>query len=96
MRRPARTRRLSIAAILSLLAFVVLMGEGARSLWSWEQVAVGNGMALGVDAGSFFFAYDNQGMVILPDQNRQFSPQLPHHRRGVPHSGQRFGDARMS
>lgn len=33
MRRPTRTRRLSIAALASLLAFVVVSGAGVRSLW---------------------------------------------------------------
>jgi len=40
MRRPTRTRRLTIAAVLSLMAFGVVTGAGVRSFWSldcWEN-----------------------------------------------------------
>lgn len=43
MRRPTRTRRLSIAAIVSLLAAVVVAGAGVRSLWSEDSWQSGNG-----------------------------------------------------
>lgn len=51
IRRPTCTRRLSIAAILSLLAFVVVAGAGVRSLrisdeWhfgSWRTITLANG-----------------------------------------------------
>lgn len=36
MHRSTRTRRLSIAAIVSLLAFVAVAGIGARSFWTWD------------------------------------------------------------
>ena len=43
MRRPTRTRRLSIAAIVSLLACVVVTGLGVRSLWIWDAFgSIGN------------------------------------------------------
>ena len=38
MRRPTRTRRLSIAAIWSLLAFFVVAGAGARSYWIADEL----------------------------------------------------------
>ena len=37
MHRPTRTRRLSIAAIVSLVVFALLGGAGVRSLWIWDQ-----------------------------------------------------------
>jgi len=37
MRRPTRTRRLSIAAIISSLAFAVIAGAGVRSVWIWDH-----------------------------------------------------------
>lgn len=51
MRRPTRTRRLSIAAIISLLASVAVAGAGVRSLYfsdewhfgSWRRIALANG-----------------------------------------------------
>jgi len=42
MRRLARTRRLSIAAMLSLLAFVVLAAAGIRSLWVFDAIGRSN------------------------------------------------------
>lgn len=36
MKRPTRTRRLSIAAITSLLAFMALASAGVRSFWTWD------------------------------------------------------------
>lgn len=36
MRRPTRTRRLSIAACLSLLVFVLVGSAGVRSFWIWD------------------------------------------------------------
>ena len=38
MRRPARTRRLSIAAIWSLLAFMGMAGAGVRSFWIADEL----------------------------------------------------------
>ena len=38
MRRPTRTRRLSIAATVSLLAFVILVVAGIRSLWVFDAI----------------------------------------------------------
>lgn len=37
MHRPTRTRRLSLAAMVSLLAFVVLAAVGVRSYWTWDE-----------------------------------------------------------
>jgi len=36
MRRPTRTRRLSIAAISSVVLFGVVAGAGVRSFWVWD------------------------------------------------------------
>lgn len=38
MRRPTRTRRLSIAATVSLLAFLVVAAAGIRSLWVFDAI----------------------------------------------------------
>ena len=37
MRRPIRTRRLSIAAMASLLLFVAAASAGVRSFWRWDN-----------------------------------------------------------
>src|SRR6185312_12001459 len=37
MHRPTRTRRLSIAAIVSLLLFIVVAGAGVRSFWVRDE-----------------------------------------------------------
>ncbi|HEX5242368.1 MAG TPA: hypothetical protein VFW23_03820 [Tepidisphaeraceae bacterium] len=56
MRRPTRTRRLSIAAIASLLAFVVAAAAGVRSFWisdTWifaicqSEIALSSGCVTG-------------------------------------------------
>ena len=44
MRRPTRTRRLSIAAISSLLAFAVVASAVARSFWTFDEWDFGNRM----------------------------------------------------
>ena len=43
MRRPTRTRRLSIAAIVSLLLFAAVAVPGIRSFWTWEVWSNHNG-----------------------------------------------------
>ncbi len=43
MRRPTRTRRLSIAAIVSLLLFAMVAVPGIRSFWTWEVWSNHNG-----------------------------------------------------
>jgi len=42
MRRPSRTRRLSIVAIVSLLAFVAVAAAGIRSLWVFDAIGKPN------------------------------------------------------
>jgi len=64
MRRPTRTRRLSIAAIASSLAFVVVAGAGIRSLWNldcWENANGRWGIAL---AGGCAHFNHHSGMVV--------------------------------
>jgi hypothetical protein len=58
MRRPTRTRRLSIAAIMSLRAFVVLTGAGVRSFWKWDIFGMyGSGawQGIGIEKGRIAF-----------------------------------------
>lgn len=51
MRRPARTRRLSIAATWSMLAFVILAGAGLRSIRTYD-VWESNSWIIGLQNGS--------------------------------------------
>jgi len=51
MRRPTRTCRLSIAAIVSLLLFAAVAGAGVRSLWIAEAWNDGNGRFVGLFGG---------------------------------------------
>ena len=57
MRRPTRTRRLSIAATVSLLAFVVVAGAGVRSLWTWDVWTDGNGRVVGLEQGCIIYTH---------------------------------------
>jgi len=58
MRRPTRTRRLSIAALTSLLAFVVAGGAGIRSLWIADAWNAGDGRGLGLFGGRVTYKHD--------------------------------------
>jgi len=58
MRRPTRTRQLSIAAIMSLLATVVKAGAGFRSFWSYDIYGIyGSGawQGIGIEKGRVVF-----------------------------------------
>lgn len=57
MHRPTRTRRLSIAAIVSLLAFVMLAGAGVRSFWTWDMLTDGNGRAIALQQGCIIYEH---------------------------------------
>ena len=56
MRRPIRTRRLSIAAIWSLLAFMVLTGAGVRSFWIADMLT-GTRSEIGFAGGLVYFPH---------------------------------------
>ena len=59
MRRPTRTRRLSIAAMASLLAFVAAAGADVRSFWNydiWQTVSNKGGCAIVLGRGCAAFA----------------------------------------
>ena len=58
MRRPTRTRRLSVAAMVSLLAFVVVAGIGARSYWKYDifgKYGSGAWQGIGIEKGRVVF-----------------------------------------
>jgi len=58
MRRPTRTRRLSIAALTSSLAFVIVACAGIRSFWTydaWQTVVHGEGYAFVLECGTAGF-----------------------------------------
>src|SRR6185437_12354296 len=74
MRRPTRTRRLSIAAIVSLVAFVVLASAGVRSLFVYDQWDFGSHI---IESGNFGIGYRRMSGVSVVAQNSrffQFSP----------------------
>jgi len=55
MHRPIRTRRLSIDAIWSLLAFMVVAGAGVRSFWIADELT-GVRNEIGFAGGSVYFS----------------------------------------
>ena len=57
MRRPTRTRRLSIAAIASLLAFVVAAGFTVRSFWMVNGWIDKSGQFIALDAGLLTYTH---------------------------------------
>lgn len=68
MHRPTRTRRLSIAAMASLLAFVMVAGAAARSLWVCDGWTYGGNQAIGFYGGRVIYTQ------VLPNlQSGHFS-----------------------
>jgi len=66
MRHPTRTRRLSIAAMGSFVAFVVVASAGLRSLWTADEWSVGTGRAIGLNDGRIFLAHGSHSLVHGP------------------------------
>jgi len=56
MRRPIRTRRLSIAAVLSFVAFVVAATAGVRSFWTMDEFDFGQDRAIALNGGCLHYA----------------------------------------
>ena len=61
MRHPTRTRRLPIAAIASLLAFVVVSGASIRSLWTWDLMAFGAWEGITIQEGRIVYLRSSGG-----------------------------------
>ena len=59
MRRPTRTRRLSIAAVLSLLAFGVVAAAGARSFWVLDNLSLGAHQVIFVNRGCLVYDHES-------------------------------------
>lgn len=64
MRRPTRTRRLSIAAIVSLLLFVAVAGAGVRSFWTWDEWSLGTGLGVDLIRGCIDFMHQSKGNTV--------------------------------
>lgn len=77
MRRPTRTRRLSIAAMGSFVAFVVVASAGLRSLWTADDWMVGTGRAIGLNDGHIFFAHGSRSIVHGPPHQSSPSSSYP-------------------
>lgn len=55
MRRPIRTRRLSIVATVSCAAFLVVASAGIRSFWITDELDLGQHRAIGLIGGSAIY-----------------------------------------
>ena len=64
MRRPTRTRRLSIVAIVSLVVFVGLAGAGVRSYTTWDEWQFNIHHSVGIYHGYFY--YWNTHLTLPP------------------------------
>lgn len=58
MRRPIRTRRLGVAAIVSLLAFVALAGAGVRSFETCDNLSLGVHQVIILNRGCLVYVYE--------------------------------------
>ncbi len=56
MRRPTRTHRLSITAIVSLLGFAVAAGAGVRSFWVQDGFRFKHWQLIQIDTGCIFYS----------------------------------------
>jgi hypothetical protein len=56
MDRPVRTRRLSIAAMVSLLAAVIVAGAGVRSFWIDDLFSLNHGREVDLNYGCFQYS----------------------------------------
>lgn len=70
MRRPARIRRLSIAALLSCSLFLIIAVATARSFWIWESWHL-DGWSIGLDRGSAIYV---SGQVNRPPYTDDSGP----------------------
>lgn len=70
MHRGTRTSHLSIAAIVSLLAFGVVIGVGVRSFWMWDQWHIGMGKIIAIENGCVSYAH-------ITDRSDRF-PMMTH------------------
>ena len=76
MRRPTRTRRFSIAAMMSLLAFVVVAGEGSRSCWIWDQWHTGAGKTISLENGCILYTHVSGAVAEFPMmKHNSFDPK---------------------
>jgi len=74
MRRPIRTRPLSIAAIMSFLAFVVVAGAGARSYWVYNGWECGRFRFGELECGRVAYERLSGGIFdTMADRSRYFS-----------------------
>ena len=59
MRRPTRTRRLSIAAMMALAVFVAVAAVGARSLWIVDSWYYRHSIGFRLEGGRFGCMYES-------------------------------------
>src|SRR6185437_15319971 len=57
MRRPSRTRRLSISATMSIAIFVVVAGAGVRSFLTWDALDFGVGNRILISHGYLQYSH---------------------------------------
>ncbi len=79
MRRPTRTRRLSIAAIVSLMAFVVVSGASVRSFWIYNGWGFGRFRYLDLQRGRVVYErFSGGSFETMADHSRFLSnPATP-------------------
>lgn len=66
MVRPTRTRRLSIAAMVSCAAFLLVASADIRSFWITDELAFGQHRALGLIGGSAIYAHTTYKIAQHP------------------------------
>ena len=77
MRRPIRTRRLSIAAIEACALFVLLSFAGIRSFWTWDALSTGS-QAIGLMGGYLVYTQASGKGVIYSESGHLSGSMQPH------------------
>jgi hypothetical protein len=76
MQRPIRTRRLSVAAIASLVGFVMVASAGVRSFWTLDELDFGYDRAIALNGGCLHYAHSSFAIDRQPIQHRSMKYQV--------------------
>src|SRR5690349_15413273 len=76
MQRPIRTRRLSVAAIVSLVGFAMLASGGVRSFWILDELDFGHDRAIALNGGCLHYAHASWAIDRQPIKHGSMKYQV--------------------
>src|SRR2546421_3507917 len=74
MQGPTRTRRLSVAAMVSLVAFVLVAGAGVRSFWTMDELDFNHDRAIALNGGCLHYGHASWpiNQELIAHQSRKY------------------------